>query len=264
MELAVVLYRRQKDEDGRSNQGRLTPSELNAILTGARLVKETAVKNAHIVLFGEKMDQELISYCAAFGFNESLFVEVGTAKEASAPWGVNEVVSMAKLLGVHLILSSQYPQEFDLIDPSPLAASLLGYEYIPNVASLSVNDDQVEISQRINTLDIHFISERPTFAAMAPTSSEVRPLVSDEIKARSGEIKVANFNSDEIFPSPKELAKLERFIRPSIRTTPIAKKASARRDQLLEGTPKRSKEAKPIGPIDGARVILEKIDEARR
>ena len=265
MNLAAVVFRRRGDADGKGALYRLSPSELNAILIGAQMAKESKVQRASVVLVGEDFDRELIAYCRAFGFDDAYFVNSVETTDHSAPWGVNEVISIVRLLDAHLILAPQYPQGLEVIDPTPVACAILGYEYIANVSSLSVEGDQVHISQSLASSEILFTSERPSFAAMTPTSSELRPRVADEIVARSMEVTtVTPLIISETVPSPVEVSKVTNFVRPSIRSKPVSKRAPDRRDQLLEGTPKRSKVAITIDPKDGANLILEKINEIRR
>ncbi|MDA8278003.1 MAG: hypothetical protein M0Z45_07390 [Actinomycetota bacterium] len=264
MDLAAVLYRKRRDGGDWSRLTRLSPSELNVMLVGARMVKESRVKRASVVLVGDEIDRNLIAYCRAYGFSDAICVDASALSNRTSSWGVAEVISAVQFLGAGLTLIPQYPQGLNVIDPSPVASSILGYEYIANVSTLSVESNQIHITQKLASSEIILVSKRQTFAAMTPNSSELRPKVSDEIAARAMEVALVTTSIGDAISVPVEITSVEKYIRPSIRSIPVAQSASVRRDQLMEGAPKRSKVVTAIDPKDGASLILEKIDEIRR
>ncbi len=264
MNLAAVLFRRRESGKTKSELSRLSPSELHCLLLGAEIAKGQRGQSATVILIADEVDRELIAYCRAFGLSEAIFVATENKGESNLPWGVAELVTAINHVAAQIVLVPQYPQGINVIDPSPVASSLLGYEYIANVSNLSIDESQIRISQSLPSSEITFVSERPIVAAMVPTAREQRPKVSSEIAARALEVTALNAQNNATHREPLEVGRAETFVKPSIRSAPEAAKASLRRDQLMEGPPKISKIATAIDPKDGASLILEKLNEVRR
>lgn len=264
MNLAAVLFRMREGGNTKGELFRTSPSELHCLLLGAEIAKGKRGPKATVILIADEVDRELLAYCRAFGFSEAIFVATENSGEATSPWGVAELVTAINHLVPQIVLVPQYPQGINVIDPSPVSSSLLGYEYIANVTNLSIDESKVRISQSLPSSEITFLSERPIVAAMVPTTREQRPKISSEIAARGLEITSLNAQNNAKLRVPLEVGRVGRFVKPSIRSAPEAAKASLRRDQLMEGPPKRSKIATAIDPKDGASLILKKLSEVRR